>query len=497
MEEVMAEPAPDKNKGPLLVDKVRGYFQEIPDWLRRSVAIKTEKQKVDANVTILDPLVDGRIESELRQEVTDEKLKINRYFTTPGKDDISGFTWPQTHEEKLVIAGTGQVGTKSEIVSPVEQTLVEGPPLQDGRVDRLGDLYYKTEVTAPTFDKKVYQATKEDLMPAEFKASIAESLEQHTVDGSAVMPTLGTGETLKREEQQKAGVKETSVQRRDLTVTPTLLGQRVEPEYNGAILKLSKDIVADDTNITQGFGKVESKITAYDDEKAVREEWEVDAAGFPVLTQYNYDEELNKQVTTTVSIIAHGTAYTPVDGVLEYQERKIDAKHKMRVVNSVALPVANQTEYASQLFTYPGLLISLSFQLVAIAAVDRSETRWNSGVRAEYTVPTTVRVLTEYFTSLPVAFEPISWAGGDISFKGISYSVQFSNLLFDDLNSVGVTFANDALYGNAVDRFTVSATVPSASYYLNNWQGTEQIVACTVDRYKRLWRRKTTYAYMK
>jgi hypothetical protein len=485
-----------KNKGPLLVDKVCGYFQQLPDWFRRTVAVRMEKQKVDAKVDTLDPLTNSRIQSELKQEVTDEKLKVNTYLGSATGNGSGEMVWPQSHSEQLVINENGQIATKTEVITPLSQTLTAGPPLQDGRMDRLGDLYYKTEVNAPTFDRKVYQATKEDLMPAEFKASIAESLEQHVVDGNAAMPSLGTGETVRRESQEKVGVKETILQKRDLTVTPTLIGQRVEPEYNGATLNLTKDIVADTATITQPFGKVESKIIAYNDDKAVREEWTVDANGFPALVQLNYDPEINAQVTSTVSILAHGTAYTPPDLVLDYQERKIDSKHKMRVINSIAALPPNETNYVSQMFTYPGLLTSLSFQLVAIGTANRSETKWTAGTRATYQVPIIVRVLTEYFNTIPTALDPISWATGDITFKGISYSVQLTNMLFDTMDNVGVTFAGDTLYGNLVDRFSVTETSPSASYYLNNWSGTEQVIACSVERYKRLWRRKTTYAFM-
>ena len=44
-----------KNRGPLLVDKVRGYFDRLPEWLRGQITVRVEKQKVDAKINDLDP----------------------------------------------------------------------------------------------------------------------------------------------------------------------------------------------------------------------------------------------------------------------------------------------------------------------------------------------------------------------------------------------------------------------------------------------------------
>ena len=86
----------------------------------------------------------------------------------------------------------------------------------------------------------------------------------------------------------------------------------------------------------------------------------------------------------------------------------------------------------------------------------------------------------------------IQWRPTDIIFKGISYSLNLQSVLTDAISNAGVTYAADTYYGNTVDRFSVSATAPSASVYIG-WIGTEQILSCVVDRYKRLWVRKTQW----
>lgn len=483
-----------KNSGPLLVDKIRGYFDRLPPWLRDVITIRSEKQKVDAKVTALDS---AALESELKQEVTDEKLRTNRYLgdgEAGSGNDMSGL--PVSHPSEVVITQTGQVASVTETVGATEEHLIEGPPLQDGTSEQVGDLWVTKKVEAPTFDRKSFQKTVDDLLPAEFRAAIAQDTTVHTVDGVAVMPTLGVNDLVKKEEQVKVGVKETTVQSRDLSgAKPTLIGQRLDPDFNGATLNLSKDVVPDTTTISQTFGDTDIKVLPYDDKNAIREKWRVDAANFPVLTQYSYEPEVDAQVITEVSVVGHGTALIPPALTLDYQERKIDARHKLRVINRVAALPPAETTWTTQPFTFPAILTSLDFRLAALGIANRSEVQWTAGVRAQFTVPTKMRIVTTFYDGPVNAIDITGWAPGDIMFKGVSFSISLSNLLFETWNGIGVTFAADAQYGNLVDRFNITATFPTPSVY-NTWIGTEKCVSSVVDRYKNLWRVKNIYVKM-
>jgi hypothetical protein len=192
-----------KNPGPLLVDKVRGYFDRLPPWLRDVITIRIEKQKLDAKVTDLDQTA---LSSELKQEVTDEKLRTNRFFGDgepgSGNDDS---VFPASHPSEVVITQTGQVAQVTETIGTTETHLTEGPPLQDGSSEKVGDVWVTKKVEAPTFDKKVFQKQVDDLLPAEFRASIPQGLTQITVNGVAAMPTVGANEQLRKEEQVRLG----------------------------------------------------------------------------------------------------------------------------------------------------------------------------------------------------------------------------------------------------------------------------------------------------
>ena len=217
---------------------------------------------------------------------------------------------------------------------------------------------------------------------------------------------------------------------------------------------------------------------------------------FPVVTLWSYNTDLLTQQRSEFSIIPEGQTYTFGTLDLDRQDRKIDAVHSLRQVDKIdALPTSYNT-YTTQMITFPGILSYLNFALVALAEVNRKAVQWVAGIRAPITVPTNVRNLTEFFTTQPALWALYAWAPTDIIFKGISYSINISNVLTDTWTNIGVTYATDAYYGNAVDRFSISATAPSATAYVSAI-GAEVAIACVIDRYKRLWVRKTSFVVLK
>jgi hypothetical protein len=487
-----------KNSGPLLVDKLRGYFDRLPPWLRDRITIRVEKQNIDAKIDDLDPTA---LESELKQTITDERLRTNRYLGdgAPGSgNDLSAL--PASHVSEIVINQTGQVAEVTETISTDEQGLVEGPPLQDGTSEQVGDVWVTKKVEAPTFDDKVFQLTREDLIPPEFRALVPQKLEAHTVDGTAALPVLGGGETVRREEQKKVGVKTVSVQGRDMSSPPVITGQKIDPQWNGATLNLEQKIVPAATDIVQPFGMTDASIKPVDGTNALQETWKVDAtpADFPLITLHNFDPELSTNVKTEVQIVSQGSAYTPASNlVLDWEDRKIDAKHTQRAVNFVSALPASYTTMTTQQITFPSILTGISFALVALAAANRKEPQWSAGIRASFTIPTRLITTVEFFASdwSPTSVVPYVWAPTDIIFKGISYSLNLNNVLCDTWTNIGVTYASDAYYGNTIDRFSISATSPSATAYINA-VGTLQPISITIEKYKRLYVRKTTSIYL-
>ena len=483
-----------KNRGPLLVDKVRGYFDRLPAWFRDRVTIRIEKQKVDAKINDLDLTA---LDSELRQEVTDEKLRTNKFL---GDGEVGSGNdmgeLPASHLSEIVLTGTGQVADVTETVSATEDHLVEGPPLQDGTSEQMGNVWVKKEVTAPTFDDKSYQLQRADLIPEEFKALVPEKTEAHTVDGDAALPTLGSGETSRSEVQKKVGVKTVSVQSRDLTSPPVLTARRIDPQWNGAELLQEQRIVAASTaDIMQVFGMTDASIKPIDGVSAIQETWNKVETTFPKVKYQRFDADLQTVVTTEQTVEEVGSNYTAVDLDVDFDEKYIDALHKLRRVDRVDATPAVFSTWTTQSITYPGLLFGLNFALVSLATTNRKEPQWIASIRFPFTIPTSIQVNTEFFWTQPTAITPYQWRPTDIIFKGISYSLNLQSVLTNAISDAGVTYAGDAYYGNTVDRFSVSATYPNATDYINAI-GTPQTLSSVVDRYKRLWVRKTSYVIL-
>ena len=143
--------------------------------MRGQLTIRVEHQKVDAKIDDLDP---AAIDSELKQTVTDEKRRTNKFIGDgePGSgNDLSDL--PLSHPSEIVIPETGQVADVTETVSATEDHLVEGPPLHAGSSEQVGDLWVTKKVeTRSTFDDKIFQLTREDLIPPEFRALVPEKV---------------------------------------------------------------------------------------------------------------------------------------------------------------------------------------------------------------------------------------------------------------------------------------------------------------------------------
>jgi hypothetical protein len=152
------------------------------------------------------------------------------------------------------------------------------------------------------------------------------------------------------------------------------------------------------------------------------------------------------------------------------------------------------------MFTFPGILTGLSFTLVPLAAVNRSEPQWTAGVRASFSAPTSLRNQVDFFPfgTNPASLIPTlyTWAQTDIIFKGISYSINVQNVLCDSWSLIGVKYTGDAYYGGTTDKFSISATTPSATAYTLAI-GTEVPISCVLEQYKRFWVRKISLVVLR
>ena len=234
-------------------------------------------------------------------------------------------------------------------------------------------------------------------------------------------------------------------------------------------------------------------IKPIDGTNALQETWKLYGSAFPTIAVQRFDAELQHAVFTIQTVEPIAASYIPAaTGVVDWDEKAIDAVHKLRRVDVVQTTPEAFNTHTTQSITFPGLLFGLSFALVSLATVNRKEPQWIASIRFPFTIPTPIRILTEYFWTVQSPHVAYQWRPTDIVFKGISYSLNLQSVLTDAISSAGVTYSGDAYYGNTVDRFSVSATYPTASAYIAAI-GTEVILSSAVDRYKNLWVRKTSF----
>jgi hypothetical protein len=321
---------------------------------------------------------------------------------------------------------------------------------------------------------------------------VPEKLEAHTQWDAALQLCR---ETVRRE-QKKVGIKTVSVQSRNMASPPVITGSKIDPQWNGATLNLEQKIVPAATVITQPFGTTDATIKPIDGTNALQETWKVPGAVFPAIMLRKYDADLGGEIQEYLQIVPQGAAYVADPSDIDHEDRQIDAVHSLRRTERLPALTSYQTR-TTQMITFPGILSYLSFALVPLAAVNRSEPQWVAGIRAPFSVPTMVSTVVEFFRTMPADSVPYTWAPTDVMFKGISYSINLQNVLTDTWSAIGVAYVGDAYYGGTagsptVDRFSISATTPSASAYVAAI-GSNVGLSCVIDKYKGLWVRKTSF----
>ena len=103
---------------------------------------------------------------------------------------------------------------------------------------------------------------------------------------------------------------------------------------------------------------------------------------------------------------------------LDYEESKIDAVHSLRKVEKFIPLLPMITEYSTQMFTFPGILIVLSFALVPLAVSDEKGAAVDGGVQGELYVRRRRTELIRSFHPSYAGVRPVVYVGAD------GYSVQ-------------------------------------------------------------------------
>src|SRR4029077_5267320 len=104
-----------------------------------------------------------------------------------------------------------------------------------------------------------------------------------------------------------------------------------------------------------------------------------------------------------LQIVAQGAAYVPDPNDIGYEDKPIDAVHSLRRTEKAPV-LAAYTTTTTQMFTFPAILSTLTFALLALNTTtqpNRSEPQWVAGVRAAFTVPVICYNNNEFFRTSP------------------------------------------------------------------------------------------------
>src|SRR4029077_3860917 len=139
---------------------------------------------------------------------------------------------------------------------------------------------------------------------------------------------------------------------------PVITGEKMDPEWNGAVLDLEQKIIPATTVITPAFGVTDASIKPIDGVNSLQETWKVHGAPavFPTIVLRSFNTDLMVQQTSELSIVPEGQAYTFGTLDLDLQDRKIDSEHVLRQVDKVAALPGSFNTYTTQMFTFPGIL---------------------------------------------------------------------------------------------------------------------------------------------
>jgi len=193
----------------------------IPQKFRVAVPVQTS-QEVVAGEAELPELSEGEISRSEQQQ--------NKFLKRVSATSRDQAVLPQTllqkstdnDRQEVTITETLQLGDTDEVATAT--TTISSEALGDGN-------YVVTKTQVPeVFAGNVFQKIKDDLTPQKFRGAQESNTVEESVAGTASIPSLGSGEFAKSEQQVNKFVKRVSTTSRAITQSVTLLESILTPE---------------------------------------------------------------------------------------------------------------------------------------------------------------------------------------------------------------------------------------------------------------------------
>jgi len=187
-----------KNKGPLLVSKVRGGVDLFPKEFQAQSDLDIFEQDVplDIEPDIIFEAVNGfskLAESSIIQTQTNERKKINKFFTV----------FPFEPLDSQVKLESGLIGDQTVSIVPDPTDLVIDGNTESASQRNLGNGWLEqTKVESPSlFGHEVFGRERSIVTPDDFRALLTTSSFSETQDGNATDPLLAPGQISVNDEQ--------------------------------------------------------------------------------------------------------------------------------------------------------------------------------------------------------------------------------------------------------------------------------------------------------
>jgi hypothetical protein len=195
------------------------YRTRIPDVVpeRFRVAVPTTTTSSDTVGTASAPVLGTG-------DLDKSELQVNEFVKRTSVETRAGITLPVSLTSYKYTA-RGQVETVVETLDTGVQTITGSATTEEAKVDNLGDGTSLKQVgTVPTlFTRAEYDTRIPDVVPERFRVAVPTTRTTLDTAGTAVAPTLGTGDLEKSEQQLTAFVKRTSTETRAGITLPVSL----------------------------------------------------------------------------------------------------------------------------------------------------------------------------------------------------------------------------------------------------------------------------------
>ncbi len=297
-----------------------------------------------------------------------------------------------------------------------------------------------------------------DIIPIEFKAALPVTTTEQTLIGDASLPTLVTGDLMRREAQLDAYTYRLTIRGRpNLSYPVVIVNFETTEEYGGGILGVAMTLNDSPMLPDEGLLVVSSEVKTLGAGLFLKTTRILDDTSWPVLTEYDQDPEVQSLITTTYQVV-DATAVVPpsvVNGVIT-RYKKIDKWRSLQIVETYSLPA----DYEEQRFmaqTFPSLW---------------DFTTYNYSTACGATGP-----IRHSFSTMVQARLAMSFSTSKETITGLTLIPNTHHLVHDIINAVLNDAGTLTYTGTCSGPVTLVASSPDYSTYIASIQNTEQLIS--------------------